>query len=380
MPKSARHHCASPSPGIASRWAQPPSAGAKKAAASLQEVLLEVCTSEKPDTASSSSSSSSRRVVERAHTIKFSCKFKFSTTDFPTDQSGSRDGVGHGCCSCCEHGPHAPRRRVIGSAATLSHGHSTACLGRETAGGSSPPHMSQRAQDDWGLHGELKHSSTKTPTRSPPHSHPRHPRRPHRPRHARHARQGGTHAGKYEFDSRFSGVTSFNYDSSVILGDRAGGGNRILAKVESDVRPTWASRDVAVHGAPGLQGSIRVVVGEGLGGAAQVTVVNEEISWEPFYVSLVRGRSHQTTTSATSCSPSPHHPPPALHPCTAITHHFATPHPTLHRPTPPPTNTARSVRVLRHLRCASPLTKAPSPLAVVRPTRATGERRRIQIA
>ena len=28
---------------------------------------------------------------------------------------------------------------------------------------------------------------------------------------------GGTHAGKYEFDSRYSGVTSFNYEKSLIF-------------------------------------------------------------------------------------------------------------------------------------------------------------------
>ena len=38
-------------------------------------------------------------------------------------------------------------------------------------------------------------------------------------------------------DSRYSGVTSFNYDSSVIGGDRSDGGNRILAPVESEEEP-----------------------------------------------------------------------------------------------------------------------------------------------
>ena len=72
-------------------------------------------------------------------------------------------------------------------------------------------------------------------------------------------------------DSRYSGVTSFNYDSSVIGGDRSDGGNRIRAPVESEEEPVWASRDVALDGPPGLQGGVRVARGQGVDGGAQVS-------------------------------------------------------------------------------------------------------------
>ena len=104
---------------------------------------------------------------------------------------------------------------------------------------------------------------------------------------------GGVHAGKYNFDSRLSGVTSLNYENSVMFDDLAGGGRkRILAKVEGAAPPSWAFRQVALAevAAASEQPTITLNGGQGLerGPAAGVAVVlaNDERTWEPFYTTL----------------------------------------------------------------------------------------------
>ena len=95
---------------------------------------------------------------------------------------------------------------------------------------------------------------------------------------------GGVHAGKYDFSAGLSGVTSFAYEKSVVFDDVATGGRRrILAKLEDDAVPKWASRTVS----PEQRGTIDLS-GAGRGATEGVGVVlsNEEISWEPFFATL----------------------------------------------------------------------------------------------
>ena len=100
---------------------------------------------------------------------------------------------------------------------------------------------------------------------------------------------GGVHAGKYEFDSRFTGVTSINYEKSIVAGDMATGVRRILAKLDNaDVKPVWAERDVDLEMENAFQGtidgnSIGVDAVNGFG----VILRNDEISWEPFYTQFL---------------------------------------------------------------------------------------------
>lgn len=89
---------------------------------------------------------------------------------------------------------------------------------------------------------------------------------------------GGVHAGKYEFDTRISGVTSFNYEKSIIFDRIAGPARKILAKIDAAVIPPWASRPVDL-GAK-VQGIINL---KGKKEDCMATIRNDEISWEQFY-------------------------------------------------------------------------------------------------
>ena len=99
---------------------------------------------------------------------------------------------------------------------------------------------------------------------------------------------GGTHAGKYEFDSRYSGVTSFNYEKSKIFDDNAGQpGTKFLAKVPDSEPPSWSFRTIDLESSGSLKGIIQLTptcigAAKGVG----VTVQNDEISWEPFYATI----------------------------------------------------------------------------------------------
>lgn len=99
---------------------------------------------------------------------------------------------------------------------------------------------------------------------------------------------GGVHGGKYEFDPRLSGITSLNYEKSVLFGDvttadAAGSATNVAPAPNFDDEtspPRWISRPVDY--------SNRVVNVLRLENdrAATVTIFNEELSWEPFYASL----------------------------------------------------------------------------------------------
>ena len=92
---------------------------------------------------------------------------------------------------------------------------------------------------------------------------------------------GGLHGGKYEFDDRILGVTALNYEKSVVFGNTIREDpTRTLAPLddeESRTIPKWARRPVDLSMPIGI-------VDES--GNSLVRIVNEEISWEPFYATL----------------------------------------------------------------------------------------------
>uniref|UniRef100_A0A7S4UN97 NADH:ubiquinone oxidoreductase intermediate-associated protein 30 domain-containing protein n=1 Tax=Ditylum brightwellii TaxID=49249 RepID=A0A7S4UN97_9STRA len=106
---------------------------------------------------------------------------------------------------------------------------------------------------------------------------------------------GGHHAGKFDFDTRISGVTSLNYEKSLIFDDLAGSdgsdGIKILASIEDhDSDPKWATRNV--FGSSGdsstvlIEGTINLAENDAVNSGVGVMVKNDEISWEPFYVTI----------------------------------------------------------------------------------------------
>lgn len=93
---------------------------------------------------------------------------------------------------------------------------------------------------------------------------------------------GGLHGGKYVFDPRISGVTAINYEKSVLFGDVIdSSSNMILAAPAGDgTLPDWAQRSVDYESQ--VKGEVHLATGD----AQQVQLMNEELSWEPFYVMI----------------------------------------------------------------------------------------------
>ena len=98
---------------------------------------------------------------------------------------------------------------------------------------------------------------------------------------------GGLHGGKYEFDPRLSGITSLNYEKSVIFGDitaagAAGSAAKVAptANLDEDTPPSWTSRPVDYSNR--VVNVLRLEQGR----AQTATILNEELSWEPFYASV----------------------------------------------------------------------------------------------
>jgi len=92
---------------------------------------------------------------------------------------------------------------------------------------------------------------------------------------------GGLHGGKYEFDPRLSGITSLNYEKSVVFGDVTPKNvNVAVAPAPDETPPKWASRPVDYQAQ--LVQDIRLAED----GCASVVLVNAKLSWEPFYASL----------------------------------------------------------------------------------------------
>lgn len=101
---------------------------------------------------------------------------------------------------------------------------------------------------------------------------------------------GGHHAGKYDFDSRISGVTALNYEKSVVFDD-AQTTPALDPLPNTQEVPSWAFRKVSVES---TENTIR------LGG--QVSIKNEELTWEPFYAAI--GRSDGSACGVMTVAPS----------------------------------------------------------------------------
>lgn len=110
---------------------------------------------------------------------------------------------------------------------------------------------------------------------------------------------GGHHAGKYDFDTRISGVTALNYEKSVIFNDMETAGP-ILAEIESGdgELPSWATRTVELMSAADANESIHIGEDGGI-----VTIANEENTWESFYASVEnKAGESQSAFSVTPCN------------------------------------------------------------------------------
>jgi hypothetical protein len=106
---------------------------------------------------------------------------------------------------------------------------------------------------------------------------------------------GGLHGGKYVFDERIGGITALNYETSILVFDFPNNDNenddddafstRSKQKIApppegvTDQPPLWASRKL---GPEAYLGAARLPRFDEQGNAV-VQVVNEEMSWEPFW-------------------------------------------------------------------------------------------------
>ena len=96
---------------------------------------------------------------------------------------------------------------------------------------------------------------------------------------------GGLHAGKYDFDTRISGVTSLNYEKSHVFDDatrsKQKGIRSILAPYEEGQHfPAWATRKINKNL---LMGTIHFNSDVS---QTSVTIKNEDLSWEPFFAAI----------------------------------------------------------------------------------------------
>lgn len=79
--------------------------------------------------------------------------------------------------------------------------------------------------------------------------------------------------GKFDFDTRISGVTSLNYEKSVVFGDQVQRGSRRRLAPPPETVPAWANRPLDTSGYHSIVD----------GGAV---ISNEEPSWEPFWAQV----------------------------------------------------------------------------------------------
>ena len=92
--------------------------------------------------------------------------------------------------------------------------------------------------------------------------------------------------GKYEFDPRISGVTSLNIEKSVVFGDKASErivASRSLAAPPEGEPPPWAARPVDYATKSIMDNN-------------DMSVVNDELSWEPFWARIEPTRSDMQVT------------------------------------------------------------------------------------
>jgi hypothetical protein len=99
---------------------------------------------------------------------------------------------------------------------------------------------------------------------------------------------GGWHAGKFDFDTRIGGVTALNYEKSVVFDgdiDKSKPGTQLAALEDDTSIPKWASRPIKYELAPKFLLARQQDDGSLLQ-QERVCVVNEEVSWEPFYATI----------------------------------------------------------------------------------------------
>jgi hypothetical protein len=97
---------------------------------------------------------------------------------------------------------------------------------------------------------------------------------------------GGWHAGKFDFDTRIGGITALNYEKSVVFDNAIDKPPKTqVAPLDDDATstPRWATRPIQYDPASTLSLSN---IGETSSLEAKVRVVNEELSWEPFYATI----------------------------------------------------------------------------------------------
>jgi len=110
---------------------------------------------------------------------------------------------------------------------------------------------------------------------------------------------GGHHAGKFDFDPRLSGVTSINYEKSLVFDDViANDRRRVLAPVSntdgsiSDDIPKWSTRKIDLEKSASMREEIDWKATQKAEAMDEdscfisMILKNDEISWEPFYVTI----------------------------------------------------------------------------------------------
>jgi hypothetical protein len=101
---------------------------------------------------------------------------------------------------------------------------------------------------------------------------------------------GGLHGGKYTFDTTIYGVTSVNYDKSVMFGNVIEESSQasIVADIPIDMaqqKPKWSSRRIPLSASTTLP-IVSVASDSDSFCESTATIVNEELSWEPFFATI----------------------------------------------------------------------------------------------
>ena len=111
---------------------------------------------------------------------------------------------------------------------------------------------------------------------------------------------GGHHAGKFDFDTTIYGVTSLNYEKSLVFDDVASNlkessasmlkiapihdGDELDTSSQSNL-PKWATRPMKIPSSQDVRSAKSIMLGRG-GHHQSVVITNDERSWEPFYASI----------------------------------------------------------------------------------------------
>ena len=112
---------------------------------------------------------------------------------------------------------------------------------------------------------------------------------------------GGHHAGKFDFDTTIYGVTSLNYEKSIVFDDvasRLQASSMNVAPINDDVNdevgfessqsnlpPKWAMRPIKIPSSQHSLSAKAIVLASGQHHQS-VIITNDERSWEPFYASI----------------------------------------------------------------------------------------------